>query len=72
MQVYNNNNNNNNNNNFISRGQHIWHECQSNIWSSLLRMTCTIVNIQQTDVKTYKQMLAIRRTLKHIDKCTQY
>ena len=25
------NNNNNKNNNFISRGQHIWHECQSDI-----------------------------------------
>ena len=30
-------NNNNNNNNFISRRQHIWHECQSNsIMLSLL------------------------------------
>ena len=29
------NNNNNNKNNFISTGYHIWHKCQSNIWSSI-------------------------------------
>ena len=31
---------NNNNNNFISRGIHIWHECQSNVCSSVTKV-CT-------------------------------
>ena len=38
----NNNNNNNNNNIFISKGKHIWHECQSNIWSSITKVEMTL------------------------------
>ena len=40
--------NNNNNNKFISREYHIWHECQSNIWSS--------------DTKTYMCLIITDRT----------
>ena len=42
------NNNNNINNNFISRVKHIWHECQSNIWSS--------------DTMTYMRLIITDRT----------
>ena len=41
-------NNNNINKTSISRGQHIWHECQSNIWSS--------------DTKTYMHLIITDRT----------
>ena len=40
--------NNNNNNNFILRGWHIWHECQSYLWSS--------------DTKTYMRLIITDRT----------
>ena len=33
---------NNNNNIFILRGQHIWHECQSNIWFSITKVEMTL------------------------------
>ena len=35
------------NNNLISRGYHIWHECQSNIWSS--------------DTKTYMRLIITKQ-----------
>ena len=34
----------NNNNTFISRGWHIWHECQSNLWSSKTYMRSIITD----------------------------
>ena len=36
-------NNNNNYINFISRGQHIWHEYQSNIWSSITKVNMSLI-----------------------------
>ena len=44
------------NNNFISRGQHIWHNCQSNIWSS--------------DTKTYMRLI-IAKQWKLFTVCTE-
>ena len=49
------NNNYNGNNKFISRGQHIWHKCQSNIWSSI-----TITNSAICDWKV-KSICSIYR-----------
>ena len=44
------NNNNNNNNNFISRGWHIWHECQSNIWSSFTQINMSLMTEQEKNI----------------------
>ena len=34
---------NNKNNNFISRGLHIWPECQSNLWSSISKVDMSLI-----------------------------